>query len=256
MKRIVVTLYLLVFALACLCYYILLLYYGTEQYQYTAIIVEALSLLLLILLSVYVSTKTTHNKAEDMLPSLYLQEYFGLATPIVIATGIVNSINIYFLSQFIDFSGLETTLDVKKFFLINGILSVLVGTIGSWLFQSVLTFLLAISLGSKSRFKIFLHFIGLAYTGFFIFSLIGLIFNFSSMESIIPIKDVDYIMLSSKERIAIAKFGEFFTLTSLSYLFLQHEKIHPIKSAIIAFIPNVIVSVVSLSIQTFISSPK
>ena len=112
--------------------------------------------------------------------------------------------------------------------------------IGGWLYQAVLVYLLATILGTKLRFRDYLIFVGIAYSGFLVSTLLSLIMN-------MLVYDFQIVESNTEIRFAIGKFGEAFTLILLAFfIYYNEEKFSLIKSCVIACIPTAIIILIQI----------
>ena len=112
--------------------------------------------------------------------------------------------------------------------------------IGGWLYQAVLIYLLAVVLGTKLRFRDYLIFVGIAYSGFLVSTLLSLIMN-------MLVYDFQLVGSNAEIRYAIGKFGEAFTLILLAFfIYYNEEKFSLIKSCVIACFPTAIIILIQI----------
>ena len=158
---------------------------------------------------------------------------FRFAFLIVLLTVIASVTNLYIYK--------EQILVSLKSVLVNKIYSLLSYTfipfaqIGGWLYQSVLVYLIAVVLGTSLRFRDYLVFVGIAYSGFLLSTILSLILN-------LLVYDLELIQSNNELRFTIGKFGEAFTLILLAFfIYYNEEKFSLIKSCVIACIPTAII---------------
>jgi hypothetical protein len=158
---------------------------------------------------------------------------FRYAFLIVMLTVIAGVTNLYIYQDQILVS-LESVL-VNKIYSLLSYTFIPFAQIGGWLYQGVLVYLIAVALGTSLRFRDYMIFVGIAYSGFLLSTLLSLIMNFL-------VYDLELIRSSNEIRFAIGKFGEAFTLILLAFfIYYNEEKFSLIRSCVIACIPTVII---------------
>ena len=152
---------------------------------------------------------------------------------IVLLTVIAGMINLYiYQDQILD--SLESAL-VNKIYRLLSYTFIPFAQIGGWLYQSVLVYLIAVILGTCLRFRDYLIFVGIAYSGYLLSTLLSLIMN-------LLVFDLQLLESNAEIRFAIGKFGEAFTLILLAFfIYFNEEKFSLIKSCLIACIPTAII---------------
>jgi hypothetical protein len=152
---------------------------------------------------------------------------------IVLMTVIAGMANLYVYQDQI-LASVESLL-VNKIYRLLSFTFIPFAQIGGWLYQGVLVYLLAVVLGAKLRFRDYLIFVGIAYSGFLVSTLISLIMNFM-------VYDLQLIESNTEMRFVIGKFGEALTLILLAFfIYYNEEKFSLIKSCVIACIPTAII---------------
>lgn len=158
---------------------------------------------------------------------------FRYAFLIVVLTVIAGVMNLYIYQDQILVS-LESVL-VNKIYSLLSYTFIPFAQIGGWLYQGVLVYLIAVALGTSLRFRDYLIFVGIAYSGFLLSTILSLFLNFL-------IYDLELIQSSNEIRFVIGKFGEAFTLILLAFfIYYNEEKFSLIRSCIIACIPTAII---------------
>jgi len=157
---------------------------------------------------------------------------------IVLMTAIAGMTNLYIYQDQILVS-LESLL-VNKIYRLLSFTFIPFAQIGGWLYQGVLVYLLAVVLGTSLRFRDYLIFVGIAYTGFLVSTLLSLIMN-------VFVYDLQMIESNTEMRFVIGKFGEAFTLILLAFfIYYNEERFSLIKSCVIACIPTAIIILVQI----------
>jgi hypothetical protein len=155
------------------------------------------------------------------------------AVIIVIMTVIISVINLYVYKDQILVS-LED-LFVQRIYELLSYTFLPFAQLGGWLYQSLMVYFLAVVFGTTCRFRHYLSFVGMAYTGFLISTLLSLIMNLLSYD--LSIIEQNVIM-----RYSIGKFGEAFSMILLAFfIYYNEEKFTLIRCCFIACFPTVVI---------------
>jgi hypothetical protein len=152
---------------------------------------------------------------------------------IVMLTVVAGMVNLYIYQDQILVS-LDSVL-VNRIYRLLSYTFIPFAQIGGWLYQGVLVYLIAVLLGTGLRFRDYLIFIGIAYSGFLLSTFLSLIMN-------LLVYDLELIQPNSELRFALGKFGEAFTLILLAFfIYYNEEKFSLLRSCFIACVPTMII---------------
>lgn len=263
-KLAIAIIFLLLFCIGC--YMICLPLLGSENFQIAAIISELLTLIAGLLLF------NNKNSRYDMIdqpdesdmeqPSFFdslagllfiplktitgldvrVQQFSLLIATIVVGNAILGIFNLQHILSFVNFSEVnqETSVNIGNISLVTGSLSIIISQIGGWFLQVILVYLLAVLLDTKNNFSFYAKIVGFAYVGFFLSSLVLLIYNLFSFSEMLPMEAFYETMQNSNLRIIIGKAGEFWTLCLIAYFIVAKDQVKPTNALVIAFVPNIL----------------
>jgi len=157
---------------------------------------------------------------------------------IVLFTVVISVVNLYVYQDHILVS-FENLL-VKRIYRLLSYTFIPFVQVGGWLYQSLMIYFIAVVFGTKTVFRNYLIFAGIAYLGFLISTLLSLILN-------ILIFDLSLVEEDELLRYTIGKFGEAFTLILMAFfIYYNEEKFNLFKSCCIACLPTVIIILIQI----------
>ena len=214
--------------------YILLISYNIfdlKHFQIASIISEVFTLLLFTI--VYPLKKTA-----DLKPLRFKKAH---AIVIVLLNAILTVASIWYLYSIIDFASIseKTKTDVKSMALLYNSFFVFLSQTGGWFIQTFLTYMLAVFTGIDIPFTIAAKAIGVAYTGFLLFTLIILLYNIFFLKEFSSFEQFNTYISLSKIHIILGKMGEFMTLSILAFFFIQYDNKNLSRPMYIAYLPNI-----------------
>ena len=183
-----------------------------------------------------------------LLNSLEKSASNSIIPAIMFGTICIGIINVWYITEQVILP--DTMANYRSLFLTTNILSTIITVVIGWLFQSVLVYLLAVSLGSRSSFRFYCSVVGIAYSGLFLAALCHLVYTFLTLDTAINLQDLQSFLALSRERNSISRFGEFSMLVALSYLILRYEKLDTVSKLAIAFVPTILLGVLSAFLKS------
>jgi predicted lysophospholipase L1 biosynthesis ABC-type transport system permease subunit len=187
------------------------------------------------------SQATLLNFLEKSIPN-------SIIPAIMLGTICIGIINVWYITEQVILP--DAMANYHSLFLTTNILSTIISIAIGWLFQSVLVYLLAVSLGSQSSFRFYCSAVGVAYSGLFLAAICHLVYTFFTLDTAINLQDLQSFLALSRERNSISRFGEFSMLVALSYLILRYEKLDTISKLTIAFVPTILLGVLSAFLKS------
>jgi hypothetical protein len=225
-------------------YYMTFPQISTNNLGLVNICLQAVCLLGMALISVAFlssSQATLLNFLEKSIPN-------SIIPAIMLGTICIGIINVWYITEQVILP--DAMANYHSLFLTTNILSTIISIAIGWLFQSVLVYLLAVSLGSQSSFRFYCSAVGVAYSGLFLAAICHLVYTFFTLDTAINLQDLQSFLALSRERNSISRFGEFSMLVALSYLILRYEKLDTISKLTIAFVPTILLGVLSAFLKS------
>jgi hypothetical protein len=206
-------------------FYLGLVIFSSNNYEATFLVSQAV---LYATVPLYPGREINSGKFFKMRPGSY--KYAFLMVMLTVVAGVTN---LYIYQDQILVS-LGSVL-VNKIYTLLSYTFIPFAQIGGWLYQGVLVYLIAVVVGTSLRFRDYLIFVGIAYSGYLLSTLLSLILN-------LLVYDLQLIQSNAEMRFAIGKFGEALTLILLAFfIYYNEEKFSLIRSCVIACIPTVII---------------
>jgi hypothetical protein len=181
-----------------------------------------------------------------LLKSIKDRNYSKEVFIVVIGNAILGVMNILSVSSKIDFEiTTEQSASIKNIFIFTNTIGVALTQVGGWLFQSYLVYMLSVIVGGTGVFKDYLKLIGLAYIGFFILSIVLLVFNYWYLPDNLSSAQFTLVMKESLIHKILGKIGEFWTLTLISFGLFNLEKFSFSKCVMVSFVPSFLLLVLN-----------
>lgn len=169
---------------------------------------------------------------------------------IIILNALINIFGFLILQSHFDFSKItssENIFKIKSIVSVVSILTIIMAQIGGYFLQSILIYSLFILFDVNIEFRKFLTQLTLAYSGFMIIGIISVFINlFIFYDVSIDQNNYKNILQNNIIFQLTGKFGEYLTLTILSYLIYNVTKCSFKKVVFITYFPSIIILFVYL----------
>ncbi len=172
------------------------------------------------------------------------EKHSSTAIIITVANALICILSVLFIASKIDFETISQSArtDVRIFFIISNVISVLIVQFGGWFLQAVLIYLVSLSFNIDLRFKSALIITGIAYSGFLLTSIFLLLYNFFTIEAGIPLEEFKEYVFSDVFRPITAKVGEYITLMLAAILLYDAiHKFSKLKALLVIMIPSIVI---------------